>query len=149
MPDRFSGTSPSPVDAGDQLTIKFSNPDLADTTVTVTATNGQGATVNIKIKLDGNGNGSVKWPVPATGWGLVRLSHDTSEDHTVPVDTSGGGSDTEAAPSSENRAANIAGDAFLKAQSGIESLLKMKGRSDRAGQAAVVYLRRLASTLRS
>jgi hypothetical protein len=148
MTDRFAGTGPSPVSAGSDLKVEFSNPDLADTTVTVEATNGQGQTEKIEIKLDSTGKGSTKWKVPATGWGIVRLSQDTSEDHTVAVAMGGGGDSNESAAASENRAANAAGDAFLRATEALESLQRMRQRRDRAAKDAAAYLQRLGALLR-
>lgn len=145
MTDRFAGTSPSPVDAGSSLKVEFSNLSLANTTVTVTATNGQGSTEEIKIDLDADGNGSTKWAVPDKGWGLVRLSHPTSEDHTVPV-TQGGA--TTLLESSENQLSNAAGDAFLAAEQAMAFLLNLRQRRDGVGRAAAAYLARLGQTAR-
>lgn len=81
-PDRFTA-SPSPVSAGSTLTICFSNPALANTTVTIQLTNGEGASDSIEITLDAEGHGCKGWTVPQ--WDLVTMSQSTSADHTVAV----------------------------------------------------------------
>ena len=85
MTDRFSGTSPDPVQRGSDLTVRFKNPDLAGTTVTVPIVDDEGNTASVNVKLDSTGEGTTKWTVPS-GWGdFATLQHPTSSDHTVAV----------------------------------------------------------------
>lgn len=139
MTDRFAGTAPSPVAAGEKLKIAFSDAAKPNSKVTIEVSNGMGASTKVEIVLDAAGNGSVEWPVPLTGWDLVRLSHHSSEDHTVAV-THAEARAALAGPAQENADTNAAGDAFLEAQRAIRSLLQLRSRSGRAGANAAAYL---------
>lgn len=142
MTDRFAGTAPSPVDAGEKLKIAFSDAAKPNSKVTIEVSNGMGASTKVEILLDAAGNGTVEWPVPPTGWDLVRLSHPSSEDHTVAV------THAEARAASEEQQANAdtnaAGDAFLEAQRAIRSLLHLRTQTGRVSANAAVYLSTLA-----
>jgi|JRYL01.1.fsa_nt_gb hypothetical protein len=67
--------SPDPLAAGDQATIKLSNPAMAGQTVTITIKSGSPANPEpqtITIVLDDTGVGSAEWTVP--GWSSAIFS---------------------------------------------------------------------------
>jgi hypothetical protein len=146
MTDRFAGTAPSPVAAGDKLTIAFSDAAQPNSKVTIEVSNGMGASTKVEITLDALGKGTVEWCVPLTGWDLVRLSHPSSEDHTVAV-THAGARAALTGQAQENADANAAGDAFLEAQRAIRSLLQLRSRSGRVGANAAAYLATISQQL--
>lgn len=80
----FGGTTPDPVNTGDDLTVKFKNPALANQTITVTARNGSQASETFEIELDANGEGQATFTVPA-GWIVVMLQHSSVPDYAVQV----------------------------------------------------------------
>ena len=83
--DRFDGTEPDPVGAGDKVNVHFCNPALAGKTILVTLSNGDGASTTLAIVLGADGCGVSSWTVPSSNWDQVLLSHETSQDHTVAV----------------------------------------------------------------
>ena len=85
LPDRFTA-SPSPVPAGDQLEICFTNPALAGTKVTITLDNGEGQSASVDIDLNSEGYGCTSWTVPSTGWDIVKMNQPTSLEHMVVVE---------------------------------------------------------------
>ena len=86
--DRFTGTTPNPVNLDGELTVHFSNAALANTTVTISLQDlEQGASTTVDVTLDAEGSGTAGWKVPVTWGGSVVLQHSTSDDHTVAVTT--------------------------------------------------------------
>ena len=83
-PDRFSGTSPDPVDEGAELVIDYSNPARANETISVTVGDGAGHEQQVDIVLDANGHGQHGFIVPS-GWFGVTLNFVDSAEHVVSV----------------------------------------------------------------
>lgn len=77
--------SPSPVDAGDELTIEYSG-GASGGSVTLDLDNGHGDERQVTVSLDESGNGSVTWTVPTTGWTVVNINGPDAQQETVIVD---------------------------------------------------------------
>lgn len=87
LPQRFSGTTPNPVQAEGDLTIEYANVNRAGTTITIEVHDGADPldTVEIEITLCVIcGTGTHVFEVPP-GWGSVVLTYPDSADYTVPV----------------------------------------------------------------
>lgn len=82
-PQRFTGT-PDTVAPGQLFPIKFTNPDLANTTTTVTVVYEDGSTKDVKVTLDAQGKGSTDFTAPSTPQALT-LTHPTSADFGIVV----------------------------------------------------------------
>jgi len=81
-PNRFAGSTVV-ADVGQDLDIRFSNPNLANTTIVVLLVDDDGHEIPINIKLDGSGMGRAS--VPAPDWSYAALEHPTSEDHSIVI----------------------------------------------------------------
>lgn len=87
VPDRFKDTTPAVLEPGEQLHIRYSNPDMKNKTITVTIKDvgDEANSDSVTIHTDDQGKGEGTFN-PPSGWEGVTLKHPTSQDHVVPID---------------------------------------------------------------